>query len=164
MKPHLHVALAVAAALSPAGMLGGYLLVSSTDNGPQSRAGRTDAGARTIDGARLYVENCASCHGARLEGQPDWQRRRSDGRLPAPPHDVTGHTWHHGDETLFRVTKFGPSVVVGGDYQSDMPAFETVLSDDEIRAVLAFLKSSWPDRQRAYQDQQTRRERESAAR
>jgi mono/diheme cytochrome c family protein len=164
MKPHLHVAFAVAAALSPAGMLGGYLLVSSADNEPQSRAGRTDAAAQTIDGARLYAETCASCHGARLEGQPGWQRRRSDGRLPAPPHDVTGHTWHHGDEALFRITKLGPSAVVGGGYRSDMPAFEAVLSDDEIRAVLAYIKSTWPERQRAYQNQQTRRERESAAR
>ena len=153
MKPHLHVALAVAAALSPAGMLGGYLLVSSTDNGPQSRAGRTDAGARTIDGARLYVENCASCHGARLEGQPDWRNRRPDGRLPAPPHDASGHTWHHPDAQLLAIIRLGTAAVVGDGYESDMPGFADVLTDAESVAVLDYIKSTWPQREAEYQRQ-----------
>ncbi|MGR3200120.1 MAG: c-type cytochrome, partial [Paracoccus sp. (in: a-proteobacteria)] len=40
-------------------------------------------------GQRLYAENCASCHGADLEGQPDWQTPLENGRYPAPPHDET---------------------------------------------------------------------------
>ena len=104
-------------------------------------------------GARIYADACASCHGANLEGQPDWQESLPTGRMPAPPHDATGHTWHHGDASLFRLVKDGVEKVVGGGYQSDMPAFAGVLSDDEIRAVLAFIKSTWPDRARAYQAQ-----------
>ena len=45
-----------------------------------------------VAGAQLYAENCASCHGANLEGQADWRSPGPDGRLPAPPHDETGHT------------------------------------------------------------------------
>ena len=45
-------------------------------------------------GKTVYMGNCASCHGAVLEGQVNWQQRDSDGYMPAPPHDVSGHTWH----------------------------------------------------------------------
>ena len=115
------------------------------------------ADAETIAlGERLYVEYCASCHGAELQGQPDWKRRLDSGRMPAPPHDETGHTWHHSDADLFRLTKQGVAAVIGGDYQSDMPGFGDVLTDAEIRAVLAFIKSTWPERQRAYQAEITR--------
>lgn len=58
-------------------------------------------------GQILYTNNCASCHGAKLEGQPNWQSPNSDGILPAPPHDATGHTWHHDNELLFEYTKLG---------------------------------------------------------
>ena len=51
-------------------------------------------------GADLYAENCASCHGADLEGQPDWRRRLENGRMPAPPHDETGH--NHSDPWLYQ--------------------------------------------------------------
>ena len=95
-------------------------------------------------GKTLYHGHCASCHGSALEGEPDWRTRRADGKLPAPPHDETGHTWHHRDELLFRMTKEGTAAIVGDDYQSDMPGFAAVLSDEEIRAVLSFIKSTWP--------------------
>lgn len=104
-------------------------------------------------GETVYAENCASCHGAGLEGQPDWKRRLDTGRMPAPPHDETGHTWHHADADLFRLTKEGVAAVIGGSYESDMPAFDGVLTDKEILAALAFIKSTWPERQRDYQEQ-----------
>jgi mono/diheme cytochrome c family protein len=95
-------------------------------------------------GERLYAQHCASCHGDRLQGQPDWQARKSDGKLPAPPHDATGHTWHHSDQQLFQLTKFGLKHIAPLGYVSDMPAYEGVLSDAQIRAVLGFIKESWP--------------------
>ncbi|MBD3676889.1 MAG: cytochrome c [Rhodobacteraceae bacterium] len=97
-------------------------------------------------GASIYEDNCASCHGAELEGQPNWQDPGPNGRRPAPPHDATGHTWHHPDSQLFLITKFGIEALVGGDYKSDMPGFKEVLNDQEILDVLAFIKSTWPDR------------------
>lgn len=95
-------------------------------------------------GERIYQAECAVCHGADLEGQENWRERGADGRLPAPPHDVTGHTWHHPDKVLFELTKQGPAALVGGDYESDMPGYDGALSDAEIIAVLSFIKSRWP--------------------
>ena len=96
-------------------------------------------------GAEVYRSHCAACHGKSLEGQPDWQTRKPDGRLPAPPHDKTGHTWHHPDSILFSITKLGMKPPVAPDgYESDMPNFSTVLTDEEIWAVLAYIKSTWP--------------------
>lgn len=97
-------------------------------------------------GEVLYGRHCASCHGADLAGQPGWRQRRPDGRLPAPPHDASGHTWHHSMEQLFRITRNGmkPPDAPSG-YVSDMPAFAGVMSDEEIRAVLAYIESRWPE-------------------
>lgn len=106
-------------------------------------------------GQELYAENCASCHGANLEGQPNWKRRLENGRMPAPPHDASGHTWHHPDQDLFTITRDGLGAIVPG-YESDMPAFGTVLTEDEIRATLAFIKSTWPERAREFQAEVTR--------
>lgn len=94
-------------------------------------------------GRRVYGEACASCHGRNLEGQPNWRERLPNGRLPAPPHDASGHTWHHTDAALFRMTRNGPAAYPT-DYPTDMPAFSGRLTDDEIIAVLAFIKSTWP--------------------
>ena len=108
----------------------------------------TTAGANPDDpvqvslGRAVYSENCASCHGVRLEGQPNWRIRKPDGKLPAPPHDETGHTWHHPDQQLFDITKSGVAALVSG-YDSDMPTYRGVLSDEQIWAVLAFIKSTW---------------------
>jgi thiol-disulfide isomerase/thioredoxin/mono/diheme cytochrome c family protein len=113
--------------------------------------------AATIElGQRIYAENCATCHGKKLEGQPDWKSPLPSGRMPAPPHDASGHTWHHPDGVLFRITKEGPALVVGNGYESDMEGFGSVLSDTDIRAVLAFIKSKWPERERQHQAQQGR--------
>jgi S-disulfanyl-L-cysteine oxidoreductase SoxD len=72
-------------------------------------------------GSKLYGIHCASCHGASLEGQAeDWQRRDAEGFALAPPHDATGHTWHHPDRLLFDITKVG-------------------------LGVLSFIKAQWPD-------------------
>lgn len=107
-------------------------------------------------GERVYREHCASCHGADLEGQPDWQVRLPSGRLPAPPHDETGHSWHHPDAVLFDITKRGLGPYAPPGYESDMPAFEGVLTDAEIWAVIAYIKSRWPPEIRARQERMNR--------
>lgn len=107
-------------------------------------------------GERLYLEHCASCHGGELEGQPGWQRPLPDGGLPAPPHDPDGHTWHHPDRLLFEITKFGGQALAPPEFRSNMPAFGQTLSDREIWAVLAFIKSRWPEEIRAHQAEITR--------
>lgn len=98
-----------------------------------------------MEGESIYKAECASCHGARLEGQADWRTRRPDGKLPAPPHDATGHTWHHPMEQLEAIVKLGmvpPNAPPG--YASDMPAFGGKLNDRQIERVLAYIESQWP--------------------
>ena len=116
-------------------------------------------------GAALYAEHCASCHGADLEGAPNWRQRGEDGLYPAPPHDETGHTWHHGDRLLFDYTKLGGEGALAAlgitDFESAMPGFGHVLTDDEIHNVLAFIKSTWPEPLRSHQKDMTRHEAES---
>ena len=130
------------AALAAAAVLGtaGYFLRQSRE------PDRADAGdPRLVARGRIvYQQNCASCHGARLEGQPNWRQPKKDGTLPAPPHDVTGHTWHHSDQMLFEVTKYGSASVAGAGFKSAMPVYADVLADGDIWAVLAFIKSHWP--------------------
>lgn len=103
-------------------------------------------------GAQVYGQQCASCHGKNLEGQPDWRSRLPTGRIPAPPHDESGHTWHHNDHLLFRLTKEGPAAVIGNNYQSDMKGYAETLSDRDIIAVLSYIKSKWPSHVRARHD------------
>ncbi|MGE5540258.1 MAG: c-type cytochrome [Gemmatimonas sp.] len=132
------IAIAAAAIL----VLGaGLVLFRSTG---AHRAGPSDA-RQVARGAAVYADRCAVCHGRDLEGQPNWQARKADGLLPAPPHDATGHTWHHPDAQLFAITKFGlvPPIAPEG-YRSEMPAFAATLSDDDIWAVLAYIESRWP--------------------
>lgn len=88
-------------------------------------------------GAAIYAQACASCHGLKLKGQPDWRAPGSNGRLPAPPHDETGHTWHHPDRVLLDITMRGTAAVVGSGYDSDMPGFSDEYSEAELRDVLA---------------------------
>lgn len=130
-------------------IIGSWTFVDLRTNGEDAA---TIAAGRTI-----YGDHCAACHGVQLEGQPDWKTPLPSGRLPAPPHDASGHTWHHADEMLFRIVKEGTAAVVGGNYESDMPGFGDTLGDAEIRAVLAFIKSTWPERERGFQEEVSRR-------
>ncbi|MEK9720028.1 MAG: c-type cytochrome [Quisquiliibacterium sp.] len=103
-------------------------------------------------GGQLYRQHCASCHGEQLQGQPEWRRRKPDGRLPAPPHDDSGHTWHHPDSVLLAMVRNGlqpPNAPPG--YQSDMPAYAGVLDDRQIWAVLAYIASQWTQKAREHQ-------------
>lgn len=112
--------------------------------GPRPGAVDPSNTTQVLRGQGVYQANCAGCHGANLEGQPEWRVRKPNGRLPAPPHDDTGHTWHHPTDMLIEIVKNGlvpPNAPDG--YESDMPAFAGTLSDDDIAAVLAFIQSRW---------------------
>jgi len=120
-----------------------------------------DDAARIAAGRAAYDRYCASCHGAHLEGEPNWREKKPTGRMPAPPHDASGHTWHHPDAVLLGITKFGlmPGKYAPPGYQSDMPGFGGTLSDDEISAVIAYIKSTWPDEVRRAQERANKRAR-----
>jgi mono/diheme cytochrome c family protein len=124
------------------------------DGGRSEVVLRTDDPKLLATGEKIYQAQCAACHGARLEGQPNWRQRDASGRMPAPPHDASGHTWHHPDQLLFDITKHGVAAASKlKDYDSAMPAFDGVLSDAEILAALSWIKSQWPAEIRMHQEE-----------
>lgn len=130
--------------------------VSMADTGTDGILTQLNADDLTVvaAGELVYQAHCASCHGEQLEGQTNWRERGADGRLPAPPHDASGHTWHHADDLLFEITKYGAAIVINdSDYKSNMPSYESVLSDDDIIAVLSYIKNSWPQKERSWQEE-----------
>lgn len=110
--------------------------------------------ATRASGRALYDANCAACHGENLEGQPGWQRSGADGRFPAPPHDATGHTWHHSDADLIAYITLGGEEALarmGVTFDSGMPGYGDVLGAGEIVEILDYIKSRWPERERRFQ-------------
>jgi mono/diheme cytochrome c family protein len=123
-------------------LLGAGLLAWATASREPTKPDPNDP-SLVARGKAVYAEQCASCHGGNLEGQPNWQKRMPNGHLPAPPHDRTGHTWHHSDRQLFEMTKNGAAAMMPG-YETDMPSYKDVLGDADIWAVLSFIESTWP--------------------
>ena len=110
-------------------------------------------------GQGLYAVHCASCHGPELEGEANWKTQNEDGSFRAPPHDAEGHTWHHGDKVLLESIRLGGSRLpdnIGGT--SNMPAFAELLTDRQMAAILAYIKSTWPEDIRLIQWEQTARQ------
>jgi peroxiredoxin/mono/diheme cytochrome c family protein len=138
----------------------GEATATETARTPSSWHTADPANAEQVQvGQAVYAQHCAVCHGAHLEGQPNWKQPLPTGGLPAPPHDETGHTWHHADALLFKIVKLGgQSGVADPNFKSNMPAFQNVLSNAEIWAVLAFIKSRWPPTIRTFQDRVNARE------
>lgn len=107
-----------------------------------------------IDGEALYLQYCAECHGEQGEGQPNWRVPNESGVYPAPPHDSSGHTWHHPDELLLQIIAEGGSMPTTG-----MPAFGDKLSRAEMEAILAYIKTFWGPQERAFQQEVTQQRR-----
>ena len=106
-------------------------------------------------GEQLYNANCLQCHGGREGGQ----------MMDYPPkHNANGHTWHHPDCELKQV------ILNGGDEMTSMmrqmmnvpttvprmPAWKDKLSEEDIAAILAFIKTMWTEEERQYQARITR--------
>ncbi|MBM3597085.1 MAG: c-type cytochrome [Alphaproteobacteria bacterium] len=127
-------------------MIAEYVPRADPDNAQQVNRGR-----------QVYFALCAECHGMKLEGQENWQAMLPEGGRRGPPHDETGHTWHHPDQVLFDITKQGGQPFSPAGYKNNMPGFGDRLSDQDIWAVIAFIKSRWPDEIREKQDAINRR-------
>lgn len=128
-------------------MVCSLLLLASCSNGGVAETEMLIARGKAVDGRPLYQAQCALCHGVQLQGQPNWRKRLPSGVLPAPPHDASGHTWHHDDALLFEYTKYGGADAIEkmglSDVKSGMPAFDKQLSDQQILDVLAYIRSTW---------------------
>ena len=96
-------------------------------------------------GHTLYTQYCAYCHGNTLTGQAGWDGIYPTGGRPGVPLDGTSPIWRLSDRDLFDVTKFGGQPFSPSTYKNDMPAFEGRLADADIWAILAYVKSRWPE-------------------
>lgn len=81
-------------------------------------------------GRGVYEARCVTCH-----GDESGQNRQHG----APPHNVDGHTWHHPDRQLFEWVLDGPPL------RTAMPTFRGQLSEREVVATLAYIKTFWPE-------------------
>lgn len=117
--------------------------------------GSEDTAETAESGRDLYLNNCAACHGPVGEGQDGWQQRNPDGSFRAPAHNGDGHTWHHPDGLLFRNVKNGGTDIPSLGVTSGMPAFGDRLTDDQIVAVIDYLRTLWEPDQRDFQAEVT---------
>ena len=102
-----------------------------------------DDAEQILLGKTVYQNNCSSCHKVNLAGVTQWKIRNDTGNLPAPPLNGNGHAWHHHDKMLFKIIKYGTGSFVE-NYKGNMKAYKDKLSDEEIIAVIAYMKSFWP--------------------
>jgi len=110
-------------------------------------------------GREVYVQSCGGCHGQNAEGAPNWATPGPDGSLYlAPPHDDTGHTWHHSDRVLYMTINDGMGDPLRPGSPLRMPAFGDTLSDAEIRALIVYFRSLWTEKNRQYQWRETLRD------
>lgn len=86
-------------------------------------------------GKRLYTANCAACHqptGLGVSGQ-------------FPP--LAGSEWVLGEPAMLKRILLqglqGPLRVKGQSYNGNMPAFSTRLNDDQLAAVLSYIRQEW---------------------
>ena len=91
-------------------------------------------------GQRLFIKNCAVCHGKQGEGAPNWRKPDANGKNPAPPLNGTGHTWHHSTKSLTNTIRNGTGKIGG-----NMPAWKGILSNGEIKLILTWVTAQWPD-------------------
>lgn len=86
-------------------------------------------------GERVFVERCQVCHGVEGRG------------LIGPPLNATGHAYEHTDDNLYRTITHGTL--------AGMPSWRDGLSPNEVRQVIAYLKTLWTDQQRDFQTRVT---------
>lgn len=111
-----------------------------------------------------YNRNCAHCHGYGGEGQhPNTiDRVVNAGYHTVPAHNDSGHTWQHPDQLIFETIKYGvqaptnfyPMGAFGVDVDSPDAAMMG-LTDEEIFAVIDYIRLWWTDDQRRWQAQLT---------
>jgi len=80
-----------------------------------------------LPGEQLYVDNCADCHG--VDGRGNTARE-----MGQPYADLTGEVWKFGgdDSSMANVIREGSFGL--------MPGFQEKLSDEQVRALVGYIK------------------------
>lgn len=131
------------------------LLVPALAGASGAPAIPSDTPEEVAQGRQIYEQYCAACHGLQGEGAPGWKKPDEKGEMPPPPHDETGHTWRHSDRMLFEMIAEGWRHPFNKSDRLTMPAFENILTDQEIRAVIEYLRTLWTEEQRLYQQSES---------
>lgn len=89
------------------------------------------------EGRRVYYQNCLPCHGDLLDGRGHFAR----GFNPAPlPFDVSTIAQLSEAFVFWRIAKGGPGLPRESQpWNSAMPAWENILTEEEIWSVIIFL-------------------------
>jgi mono/diheme cytochrome c family protein len=132
---------------NPPGALERRLAKTATDaylakNAPKQENPFQPTPANLVEGARTYEQHCAVCHGGAAKRISPLQNKFS----PAVP-QLVNRVPHDPDAEFWWITKHGYRL-------TGMPAWDGILSDDEIWKVIAFVKHSDklpPDAQAAWQ-------------
>lgn len=133
------------------------LLGAATQAHAAGGAGAASPNQQEIDTGRLiYQQQCAACHGVKGEGKPGWEKRDALGELLPPPHDPTGHTWKHADAMLYKTIREGWRDPFNKTKRQTMPAYKDVLTPQETRAVISYLKTMWTPKQRRIQREESK--------
>ena len=84
-----------------------------------------------------------------------------------PPHNATGHTWHHSDRQLTAIILDGSGQM--GEMMRQMmgtvkdtprmPAFRGALAEEDVANILAYIKTWWTPEQREWQRRVTESDR-----
>ncbi|SEN36729.1 cytochrome c [Nitrosomonas marina] len=133
--------------------VGGFLLTACDDSGQQETRSlkeilnlSSERVVRSFDpeqikrGERVFQANCENCHGKNATGTADWRTPTADGKFPPPPLDGTAHAWHHSTAVLKK------TILQGGPPEfSTMPAWEGILTEQQVDDVIVWIKSLWPD-------------------
>lgn len=121
-------------------------ILASTDGGKswhRYAAKKKPLSPAATQGEKLYAANCQSCHGIKAVGESISLQTITDRDYKmAPALDGSAHAWHHTDESLVKTILEG-SPTKG----SRMQGFKTTLSQKDAKAVLAYFKSFWSERE-----------------
>jgi len=109
--------------------------------------------AQVALGHSLYDQHCAFCHGQDLAGKPGWDGDYPTGGRPPLPLDGSAAIARLTDRDLFDVSKFSGQPFSPPSYKNDMPGFEGRLANADLWAIIAFMKSRWPEEAREQQRQ-----------
>lgn len=94
---------------------------------------------RIANGAKLYQENCAQCHGPEAQGHPDWERGRKEGFAAAPPLNGTGTEVKLSQAQMIHIIRNG----VTRDDALVMPAWQGRVADRDLEDIIAWYQALW---------------------
>lgn len=100
----------------------------------------------------VYTKECAVCHGAALEGNPEWRQSLFGNLDHAPPLDGRGRATEQPDRTLIKTIRRG--VTPGEGHIGTLKTSR--FTEQEAREMLQWIKRHWSKRERRSQSRLTK--------